>query len=236
MRLQCERRVAALAQLRVVDPANPVLSRDDEHHLRDVLRARVGEEIVVTDGEGRWSICEVRDSSLRVLVGPEHDERGEEITLYLAPLKGDRSEWAVAKATELGISRVVPLVSERLSVKFRGETRDKIVARWRRIGAEAAGQCRRTYDIVIDDPVAVADVPAEVAVCDMGGGGDWRAVRSVAIGPEGGFAPTEWGSARRVLALGPTVLRAETAAICAATVLAFSAGGWGFTVDPGELR
>jgi 16S rRNA (uracil1498-N3)-methyltransferase len=151
----------------------------------------------------------------------------------LAPLKGDRSEWAVAKATELGVSRIVPLVSERLVVKFKGESRDRIVTRWRRIAAEAGGQCRRTYDVIIDEPVNVADVPIEVCVADFVGEGDWTGVTQVAIGPEGGWASDEWDQNRRRLSLGPTVLRAETAGVVAASLLAFGAGDWGFTLTSG---
>ena len=225
------RRVAALGQFRVDDPQAPVLATLDEHHLRTVLRARSGEEIVVTNGRGSWSLCEVGDVGLH-RVSPVHaDPTTIETTLYLAPLKGDRSEWAVAKATEVGVSRIVPLVSERLVVKFKGEVRDKIVARWRRIAAETAGQCRRTFDLVVDDPVRVGDVPVNVAVADFDGDPDWRGVTAVAIGPEGGWALGEWTDERRRVVLGPTVLRGETAGVLAAALLAFGAGGWGFTID-----
>jgi len=224
------RRVTALGQFRVDDPSAPTLSHDDEHHVRTVLRAQSGEEIVVTNGRGDWSICEVGEATLHRVTPVHHDASAPETVLYLAPLKGDRSEWAVAKATELGVSRIVPLVSARLSVKFRGEVRDKIVARWRRIAAEACGQCRRTYDVVVDDPVSVSDVDVNVAVADFNGEGDWRGVSRVAIGPEGGWAPDEWPPDQRRVSLGPTVLRAETAAVASASLVSFAAGDWGFTL------
>jgi len=229
--LEWGRRVNALTQLRVADPARPVLAKDEDHHLRRVLRAGEGEEIVVTDGAGSWSLCEVGEYGINRVTPVHVDPTPVATTLYLAPLKGDRSEWAIAKATELGVSRVVPLLSQRLAVKFRGEVRDKNVARWRRIADETCGQCRRTYDMVIDDPVAIGDVPADVAVVDFDGSGDWRGVHSVAIGPEGGFAAGEWGDERRRLSLGPTVLRAETAGIVAAALLTFTNGSWGFTAE-----
>jgi 16S rRNA (uracil1498-N3)-methyltransferase len=232
--LEWPRRVAALAQFRVDDPHMPVLESDDEHHLRAVLRARSGEEIVVTNGEGAWSLCEVGDVGLHRVTSVEIDAPTPETTLYLAPLKGDRSEWVVAKATELGVSRVVPLVSERLVVKFKGDVREKIVARWRRIAAEANGQCRRTHFVAVDEPVHVRDVPVNVAVADFDGQASWDNVRAVAIGPEGGWAPGEW-TERQTLSLGPTVLRAETAGVVAASLLAFGAGGWGFTLSSGDF-
>jgi len=226
--LEWPRRVAALAQFRVDDPNAPVLADGDEHHLRTVLRARAGEEIVVTNGEGSWSLCEVGDHALHRVTPVHVDRPTPETVLYLAPLKGDRSEWVIAKATELGVRRIVPLMSERVIVKFKGEVREKIVARWRRIANEANGQCRRTYDVLVDEPARVRDVPVTVAVCDFDGDGDWSGVSSVAIGPEGGWAPSEWDGHRR-LSLGPTVLRAETAGVVAASLLAFDAGDWGFT-------
>jgi 16S rRNA (uracil1498-N3)-methyltransferase len=229
--LEWPRRVAALGQFRVDNPEHPVLGKDDEHHLRSVLRARASEEVVVTDGQGSWSLCDVGEDALTRVTPVHHDPATPITTLYLAPLKGERSEWAVAKATELGVSRIVPLVSERLVVKFKGEARDKIVTRWRRIAAEACGQCRRTYDVEVGDPVDVTNVPDDVCIADFDGESDWKGVSSVAIGPEGGWAPDEWAQDRRRLALGPTVLRAETAGIVAAALLAYGAGGWGFTLN-----
>ena len=224
------RRVSALGQFRVEDPNRPVLERDDEHHLRVVLRARQGDEVVVTDGGGAWSLCQVGEVGLNRITPVHVDPPTPTTTLYLVPLKGDRSEWAVAKATELGVSRIVPLVSERLVVKFSGDARTKIVTRWRRIAKESCGQCRRTFDVVVDDPVHVRDVHVSVAVADFTGDGVWTGVREVAVGPEGGWAPEEWSGQHRRLSLGPTVLRAETAGVVAASLLAFGAGDWGFTL------
>jgi 16S rRNA (uracil1498-N3)-methyltransferase len=220
----------------VSDPARPTLSKDDEHHLRRVLRARSGEEIVVTDGQGAWSICEVADVGITRVTPVDVDPAPTPTTLYLSPLKGDRSEWTVAKATELGVTTIVPLLSQRLAVKFRGDVRDKNVARWRRIAEETCGQCRRTYDVTIGEPVSSAEVPGDVAVADFGGRGDWRGVTSVAIGPEGGWEPGEWDADRPRVQLGPTVLRAETAGVVAAALITFSNGSWGFTAASPDNR
>ncbi len=228
------RRVAALGQFRVADPALPVLSRDDDHHLRRVLRANVGEEIVVTNGGGDWSFATVTDVGLARASDVTVDPTPEPITLYLAPVKGERGEWAIAKATELGVTRVVPLVCARLTVAFRGDFATKTLARWRRIAKESAGQCRRTYDVLIDEPAKVADVPDEVVVADFGGTAAWAPVRAVAIGPEGGWAPGEWGEERVRVGLGSTVLRAETAAVAAATLMAAARDAWGSTAAAGN--
>lgn len=234
--LEWPRRVAALAQFHVADPAAPVLERTDDHHLRKVLRAKVGEEVVVTDGNGSWAICVVNDQGLSRVSDVTRDEPVPTTTLYLAALKGDHAHWAVAKATEVGVTRVVPLLTSRTVVKFTGDAREKTLARWRRVAHEAAGQCRRTYDLLVEDPLGVGDLPSEVAVAEIGASGDWRGVRDVAVGPEGGWAEGEWESSRRRVGLGPTVLRAETAGVVTAALLAFQTGGWGLTLDGGRYE
>lgn len=231
IRAQWPRRVAALGQFRVLDPANPVLDEANEHHLRRVLRARLGEEVVVCDGRGTWSICEVTDVGLARVSDVELDEPAEETTLYLAALKADHAALAVAKATEVGVSRIVPLITRRGVVRFDDDVADKTRARWLRVAREAAAQCRRTYDVEVTAPQRVGEVSPEVAVADFDGSPDWRGVRAVAVGPEGGWDEGEWEHSRRRLSLGPSVLRAETAGVAAALLMAFQAGNWGFTVE-----
>jgi 16S rRNA (uracil1498-N3)-methyltransferase len=230
------RRVAALAQFRVESVEVPVLDSLQAHHLRKVLRARDGEEVVVSNGHGSWAIGVIDGDQIARVSDVHVDPEPPATTLYLSPLKGDHGDWAVVKATEVGVSRIVPLLSERAVVKMKGESREKVLARWRRLVGEAANQCRRTYDVMIGEPMAVAHVPSDVAVCDFGGSGDWHGVASVAIGPEGGWAPGEWDAARRRVGLGPTVLRAETAGVLGAALLAFQAGGWGFTLNGEKNR
>lgn len=221
-----ERRVAALSQFRVQDVSTPVLSTDDRHHLLKVLRAHDGEEVVVTNGVGAWAFAHVADKELTRVSDVLLDPRPTPWTMYVAPLKGDKSELVIAKLTELGVSAIVPLVSERLAIKFKGDARDKVLERWRRIAREATGQCRRTYDVVIGDPVTPHEVSHDVAVAEPGSSGSLHGVSAIAIGPEGGFAPGEWGDEVPRLGLGLTVLRAETAAIAAGTMLASLGEGW----------
>ena len=228
MRLEWPRRVAALSQFRVTDLSSAVLTREDDHHLRRVLRAREGEELVLSDGRGSWRMARVNPTGLDLVGEVTTDPAAPLTTLYLAPLKGDRGEWAVAKATEVGVSRIVPLTSERVAQKFRGEAREKVLQRWRRIADETCAQCRRTYDLEIGEPVSPLEVSPDVAIADFNGEGDWNGVTSVAIGPEGGWAPGEWAPDRRVVSLGPTVLRGETAAVVAGALLSFTNGSWGF--------
>ena len=227
--------MAALTQLRVADLLAPELSRDDDHHLRRVLRARAGEEVVLSDGRGSWRFATVSQTALDPTSEVRTDPPAPGATLYLAPLKGERAEWAVAKATEVGVTTIVPLTSQRLALKFRGEMRDKVLARWRRVADETCAQCRRSYDVVIAEPLAPGEVPEDVCVADFAGGGDWSGVSAVAVGPEGGWEPGEWGDERRRVSLGPTVLRGETAAVVAAALITFSQGAWGFSLQPARM-
>ena len=228
-------RVATLGQFRVDDPARPVLSRDDDHHLRAVLRAAPGESVVVTDGHGAWAIAHVEPNGLELVTPVEHEPEPVARTLYLAPLKGDRSEWAVVKATELGVSSIVPLISERVAVRFRADARVKVLARWRRLVHEASAQSRRVHYPTIGEPVTPRDVPDHVAVAEFAGGERWSGVTAVAIGPEGGWSDGEWDEDRPRLALGRTVLRAETAAVAAATLLAFHSAEWRWPHGPRQM-
>src|SRR6202030_4237830 len=96
-----------------IDLESPTLVDADDHHLRRVLRAREGEEIVVTNGRGSWRLCEVTASGLTPLGVRGDDPAPADTALYLSAVKADRTEWALAKATELGVARVVPLLARR---------------------------------------------------------------------------------------------------------------------------
>ena len=228
-------RVATVGQFLVEDPAQPVLARDGDHHLRAVLRAAPGEAVVVTDGRGAWAIANVERDGLARASAVVREPEPEARTLYLAPLKGDRSEWAIVKATELGVSTIVPLLSARVAVRFRAEARAKVLARWRRLVHEASAQSRRVYYPTIAEPTTPSEVPGDVAVADFDGRAPWSGVSAVAIGPEGGWDDGEWGADRQRLTLGPTVLRAETAAVAAATLLAFHGRDWQWRHEPRQL-
>lgn len=229
------RRIRAIGQFRVDTPSQPVLLERDAHHLWRVLRANDGEEVVVTDGAGQFAFARVNDRSIERVSDLFNDPPPPPSSLYLAPLKGDRSEWAVAKATELGVATIVPLLSERVLLKVRGEQRDKLTNKWKKVAAEAAAQSRRTHDMIIGDPVKVANVPREVAVAQFGGDAVLSGVTAIAIGPEGGWAEGEWDQNRATVGLGATVLRAETAALAAATLLVCRREGWSRFGDGANL-
>ncbi len=225
-RLEFARRVNALAQFRVDDVTAPTLSTENLHHLFKVLRAKPDEELVVTNGAGSWAFARVINGDVERVSDVGFDEPDDPVTLYLSPLKGDRDEWAVAKATELGVDVIVPLLAQRVVVKWTGERRARALARWRRIAADATGQCRRSYDVLVAEPCLIQDVPADVGVAQFEGTGEIATLRALAIGPEGGWAPEEWDARRIRIGLGETVLRAETAALAAGTLLVSARAGW----------
>jgi len=221
----------------------------EAHHLRRVLRLRPGAvvegtdgagglytiRLVTLDGDGGWGAIEARAEPAR--------ESPCSITLAQAILKGDRMSWLVQKATELGVSRIVPMETERVVARAAGEGAAR-QTRWARIAREAVKQCGRVIVPGIDPPRAFPEVLAEVAshdvawVCWEGGGQTLvEAAAGTAsrllllIGPEGGFtadevAAAESAGARRV-SLGPRTLRAESAGLTAVALGQFLFGDLG---------
>jgi 16S rRNA (uracil1498-N3)-methyltransferase len=234
-------RAAAAAQVFVDDPARPVLADEDAHHLTRVLRLRRGEEVIVADGVGRWARTRwVGDGTVEPLGdgasgdaggvgadgGVQREERAEPaLTVAFAPVKGERPEWVVQKLTELGIDRIVPVLSERSVVRWTGSRGQATVARLRRVAREAAAQSRRVWLPEVCDTVRFADLaalgaPGEVVLAQLSGDRPTPVQRVVAVGPEGGWSTDELSSGLPTVGFGLSVLRAETAAVTAAALLA----------------
>jgi 16S rRNA (uracil1498-N3)-methyltransferase len=209
-------------------------------HLVRVLRARVGQDFDIATGSTvrRGRISFVDDARVDFDLGEEiSSTRQAEITLVLAVFKFDRMEWAIEKCTELGVARIVPVISRRTDSHLAAASA-KRVERWQRIARQAAEQSRRAAPPEIAVPVKLA------AALDLAG-----ALRIVlaeseeqtllrdavkpqtgedgivlAVGPEGGWTEGELQSFRQSgwtpASLGGTILRAETAAIAATAVAA----------------
>jgi 16S rRNA (uracil1498-N3)-methyltransferase len=228
-------RAAAAAQVFVDDPAQPLLSSEDEHHLGRVLRLRAGEEVIVSDGAGHWARTRWSDGpaleAMRGGTGPggdgsvQSDEMASPaLTVAFAPTKGERPEWVVQKLTELGIDRIVPLISERSVVRWSGAKGTTAVERLRRVAREAAAQCRRVWLPEVTDVVHFAELhqlagPAEVVLAQLSGDRPDALQRVVAVGPEGGWSEAELGSGLSTVGFGLSVLRAETAAVTAGALM-----------------
>ncbi|HEY7724618.1 MAG TPA: RsmE family RNA methyltransferase [Anaeromyxobacteraceae bacterium] len=204
------------------------------HYLRDVLRLEPGAPLEVFDGEGGIHEAEVPAAGEPLLLGPRRPAAppGAALWLAFAPPRGDRADWVVQKATELGALRLLPFESGRSVVRLAGPRGAARAERWRRIAVEAARQCGRADVPAVDAPAtlleALARAPAgfrRVVLFEGGGEPFERGLdRSapghlLAVGPEGGFTAGEMSAASaagaRVVSLGPRILRAETAALAA---------------------
>lgn len=211
------------------------ITGENAHHLTRVLRVEPGQTFEITDSERVWlaSIETARKDLVRFQVEAEIPAGPElpRVILYLALIKFDRFEWAVEKATELGVVRIVPLEANR-SERGLFIAAQKRAARWRRIAVEASEQSRRLRAPEIGEPMRLPEVLNDTSehriLFDERRGAQplLRAFTpkdgdacSVLIGPEGGWIDAErqmlatagWAAA----SLGPSVLRSETA-VCAA--------------------
>jgi 16S rRNA (uracil1498-N3)-methyltransferase len=211
------------------------ITGDDAHHLARVLRVEPGQKFEITDSTTVWlaTVTEVRKTLVRFLLDEELEAGASlpEVTLYLALIKFERFEWAVEKATELGVTLIVPVDAARTEQGLL-QGAAKRVERWRRIAKESSEQSRRLRAPEIADPVkfaaAITHPHTHRIWLDEKPGAPPLATAfrftpsdtsAFAIGPEGGwsdperaqFADQNWTGA----SLGPSVLRAETA-VCAA--------------------
>lgn len=206
-------------------------------HLVRVLRARIGQEFDIVAGGvvHRGRVAAITGGRVEFELGEEipADPASLQLTLLLAIFKFDRMEWAVEKCTELGVTRIVPLIARRTDSHLVSASA-KRVERWRRIAFQAAEQSRRTALPEISDPIKLQDaltIPAKlkIVLSEAEEQAHLRDIRSatendvlLAIGPEGGWTQDEldqfqkegWVSA----SLGSTILRAETAAIAATAI------------------
>ena len=229
-------RAAAAAQVFVDEPARPVLADEDVHHLSRVLRLQPGEEVIAADGRGRWARVSWRGAvELEPIRGEagvggdgtvQFEARAEPgLSVAFAPVKGERPEWVVQKLTELGIDRIVPLLSERSVVRWSGARGKATVERLRRVAREAAAQCRRVWLPDVSDTMPFEELhtlggPDEVVLAQLSGDRPTVAQHVVAVGPEGGWSTEELASGLPTVGFGLSVLRAETAAVTAGALLA----------------
>ena len=225
-------------------PSHAALTGDQAAHLARVLRAERGQIFdVVADGFlHRAEITSVSPQRVEFRLHEElESDAALPLHLYLAVFKFDHFEWAVEKATELGVARITPVLARRTE-KHLAQAAVKRVERWRKIAQEAAQQSRRTQVPLVDDPVALKKaIEAEQASTRIllseieqtrslkeaiGLAPEIPADVALAIGPEGGWTADEMalftGHAWTHVTLGPRILRAETAAIAAIAILGTS--------------
>ena len=207
------------AHVFVSDLDAPVLGDDDRHHLQRVLRLRPGELVTASDGAGGLRPC-------RFTAAAELEADGDvdrisaptpAVTIGFALTKGDKPEWVVQKLTEVGVDRIAPLVAKHTVVRWDEGKAARNLERWQRVAREAAMQSRRRFLPEVVAVAALAETPG--ALAHPGGAPPSLAQPAVLVGPEGGWSDDELDLARQVVDLGPTTLRAETAAIVAGGLL-----------------
>jgi 16S rRNA (uracil1498-N3)-methyltransferase len=207
-------------------------------HLVRVLRARVGQQfdVVANTAIRRGTIVSIADGRVDFDLGEELSAESAAIDLVvlLSIFKFDRMEWAIEKCTELGVSRIVPVIARRTDSHLASASA-KRVERWRRIALQAAEQSRRSTPPEISDPIKLHDALAIAATSKIvlseaeehvqlhetpNPSGDGHVL--LAVGPEGGWTEDELDLFQKegwiAASLGPTILRAETAAIAATAI------------------
>ncbi|MEI6496112.1 MAG: RsmE family RNA methyltransferase [Actinomycetota bacterium] len=194
----------------------PVLAADDEHHLARVLRITANDAITVSNGAGAWAPARFTAVGGVVLQGDVvHEPPLADTTIACAIPKGDRPEWIVQKLTEIGVARIVLFTAARSVVRWDAERTRKNVERLQRVAREASMQSRRVYLPVVE-VLAWSDVARleGLAIAEPGATGRIdTTVRVVAVGPEGGFDPSELAAGIPTVTLSEQVLRVETAAL-----------------------
>ena len=217
----------------------------DALHIAKALRMRPGEALTLCDGKGTDfdGVLETvtdRQGTVRISASrPSQAEPTLAVTLYQGLPKGDKMDWIIQKAVELGVTAVVPVATRRSVARLEGKA-DKKQERWQRIAAEAAGQCGRGMLPSVERPLswsqALSRLSGEPALVFYEGGG--RPLRelvtpstrrlSVFVGPEGGFAPEEVQAAQNAglssVSLGTRILRCETAPVAALAAVLYAGG------------
>ncbi|WP_031434524.1 16S rRNA (uracil(1498)-N(3))-methyltransferase [Methylomarinum vadi] len=217
------------------------LSDDEAHYVRTVLRLKKGQQIVLFNGHGgefygRLALVSKKEVVVEV---EQYNDRSVEsslsVSLGLSISRGDRMDWAVQKAVELGVARITPLLTERCVIKFRDEEKKRLrLQHWRHIVRHAAEQSGRTVLAEMPGIEALAswapaqqglklflDPYAEQSLANLQPGSNGCV--TLLSGPEGGFTEQEREDAKaagfKPVRMGPRIMRTETAVLAAVTAV-----------------
>lgn len=220
-----------------------LITGSDSYHLSRVRRVKPGTKIMLRTDSGRGYVARVNNIkadgiSATIVSEIKTDNSIPEITLYMALLKGGNFDFIIQKTVELGVSRIVPVVTER-TIPDPEKMSDKKLERWEKISAEACKQCLRTSTAFIEPPSSFKEILSEdisglKIICHPGAdtrmktaldSSETRKNISILIGPEGGFSEREISDAKKTgwisVNLGATHLRAETAALVIPSIVIY---------------
>lgn len=219
-----------------VDGDRVTITGGDARHIALSLRMQEGDGVTLCDGNANEYECSILSLSPECVTLQVNERKRSlsepalQITLYQGLPKGDKLEWITQKAVELGVTRIVPVVTSR-SIAKMSERDGKKTARLQKIADEAAGQSGRGILPRVEAPVSFKEAAAEMAkentvvFYECGGKpltaltSQFKDALSIFIGPEGGIAPEELEllvkNGAKVATLGPRILRCETAPIAA---------------------
>ena len=227
------------------------LSQRDAHHALHVLRVRPGERLVVLDGAGQELLCEVRGLEKHAVTLAVRQRNlipalPYQLTLLQAVPKGKSMEAIVQKATELGVHRIHPILSERTVTQLDGEAGGTKANKWEAVAVEAIKQCGSAWLPQVEMPLSpqgflargdkfelalIASLqpgsrhPRELFQAFLAEQGRLPRTVCVWVGPEGDFTPAEINAVKSSgalpVTLGPLILRSETAAVYCLSVLSY---------------
>ncbi len=227
---------------------NIIITGNDVNHIKNVLRMKKGEHILISDGADREYECEITDLEKESVVARVIDvfgssaELSTKITLFQGLPKSDKMELIIQKAVELGVFEVVPVVTRRTVVKLDAKKAKKKTERWNAIALSAAKQAKRgripkvTYPMTLKEAFAYSRsfdasiIPYEDAEGikhsrEVFAGLKGKEQIGIFIGPEGGFDRSEIDEAKALgiepITLGKRILRTETAGMAVLSILMF---------------
>jgi 16S rRNA (uracil1498-N3)-methyltransferase len=226
------------------------ISGEDVKHIKKVLRLMPGDNLILCDGKGNDYMVRIEKidqdhiNTKIVTSKPNETEPPIVVTLFQGLPKSDKMDLIIQKTIELGINRIVPIITERTVVKFDNRKDiDNKISRWQRISTEAAKQSNRGIVPKIEEPLLFEDALEVSKTCDLRiipyeneKIGTLKNIISdrninniaVFIGPEGGFSENEINksiiSGIKPVTLGPRILRTETAGIAVLSILMYELG------------
>ena len=230
-----------------------VIAGEEAHHIIRVLRLGPGHSVSISDGKsveslGVISDIDIRDTKIKIRILDQNKSKETKpfITLLQALPKGEKFDWIIQKSTELGVSTIIPVITQRTIVNILPSKLERRMERWNKIAIEAAKQSLRmdipqigelsTFDASLREvekhhlSIIPWEQEKELSIRKALKSIDGTVTKvAVFIGPEGGFSPEEVKKAKEMgavsVSLGPRILRTETAAIAVCSILMYELGG-----------